>query len=888
MAVSHEGTARRQARAALEASERFLRESQRVGRIGSYDFDIVADRWHGSEVLDEILGVGPNDPHTVSTWLEQIHPDDREGMARYLTEEVLGQGRPFDREYRILSRDTGDEKWVHGLGRLEFDATGRPVRMIGTIQDITERRRAAAALADSERTYREIFNATSDALFIHDETGRVVDVNERACAMFRCSRETLLTESLDSFSLGTPPYSQVEAAALVGRALSIGPQVFTWRSRRLDGELFWSEVALRSALIGGRPRIIAAVRDVTDRKQAEAELRQSERRLSLAISATADAIWDWDLVTNQTFYSPRWYSMLGYRDQEIPMTYESWRTLCHPDDVQPTLDRIQATLNTPGSTGYVAEFRMQHRDGSWRWIQGRGNVVERDTAGQPVRMSGTNSDITEEKRAVMERDRLFAMSQDMLCIAGFDGHLMHVNPAWTRVLGWSAEEMTSRPWLWFVHPDDQAATIRAGERLLAGGTMVGFENRYRCKDGSWRLLSWNSSSLMEDHLIYCAVRDLTDQRHNEERLRQMEKMEAVGQLAGGIAHDFNNQLGAIMGFAEMLGKRLEDPVQRRYLANILTATQRSADLTGQLLAFSRKGQYLKVAVDMHAVIAETVAIVARSMDRRIHFQQILNGRPALVAGDPSQLQNMLLNLALNARDAMPEGGTLTFETAVVRASAAAGESEPGDQLEVRVSDTGSGMSAEVQAHLFEPFFTTKAPGKGTGMGLAAVYGTVRNHGGTITVTSVVGQGTCFRVLLPMTSMPADVAVSPAPAAHMGQRGILIIDDEPLVRDLTGELLKDEGHTVFMAAHGVEGVALFEAHRQDIDLVILDMVMPEMNGRDCFRALKALAPTVRVLLVSGYSLDGDARAILAEGAAGFIQKPFQRDELLRKLAELLVV
>ena len=340
-------------------------------------------------------------------------------------------------------------------------------------------------------------------------------------------------------------------------------------------------------------------------------------------------------------------------------------------------------------------------------------------------------------------------------------------------------------------------------------------------------------------------------RESDERLRQSEKMTAIGQLAGGVAHDFNNQLTGVLGYADLLCSRLDDPALKRYAESIRTGAQCSADLIGKLLAFARKGQYQSVPVDMNRVINEAVDVLERSIDKRIRIEQLLRAMPTVVTGDPSQIENAILNLALNARDAMPDGGTLTVETQVVHLDAELYAKPPyelrvGDYLMLTVTDTGCGMSDEVKRHLFEPFFTTKPVGKGTGMGLAAVYGTVKSHHGATTVSSEVGRGTSFRIYLPLAA-PAEETVNESAgpeARRCAKLRVLVVDDMVLVRELAAEILRSEGHEVLVAADGRAGIELYRAQWQGIDLVVLDMAMPHLGGRDTFRAMKAINPRIR--------------------------------------------
>jgi signal transduction histidine kinase/ActR/RegA family two-component response regulator len=385
-------------------------------------------------------------------------------------------------------------------------------------------------------------------------------------------------------------------------------------------------------------------------------------------------------------------------------------------------------------------------------------------------------------------------------------------------------------------------------------------------------------------LTAIAEREVSLQRTSEQ-LRQSEKMQAIGQLAGGVAHDFNNQLSGIMGFAEMLAERLEDPELKKYADQILTASTRAADLTRQLLAFGRKGKYLNVPTDIHKVIGEVVDLLNRSIDKRIEIKRCLEANPSVVVADPTQLQNAILNLALNARDAMPQGGMLSFVTSVVFLEAQPDEElKPGRYVQISVTDTGVGMDAATKKRLFEPFFTTKEVGKGTGLGLASAYGTIKNHGGTIRVYSELGHGSTFRVYLPVLEEGAgpvvpEVAVS-APSGH-GR--VLLVDDEPVILEVGAAMLRRQGYEVVTCSDPREAVALYGRDWRSIDLVILDMVMPKMGGRDVFLAMREINPAVKALLASGFSINGEAQGIMNLGVMAFVSKPFRLADLAQGVA-----
>jgi two-component system cell cycle sensor histidine kinase/response regulator CckA len=488
---------------------------------------------------------------------------------------------------------------------------------------------------------------------------------------------------------------------------------------------------------------------------------------------------------------------------------------------------------------------------------------------------------------------LVETSQDLIWQLDRDGRIVYLNPAWETALGRPLAELVGRPFTDFKDPADRERGEAAFRRMLAeGGTLTGQESAFLHHHGRTVLLLINAKAIRDQHGVVTGVRgtafDITTRKALEERLRQGEKLQVVGQLAGGIAHDFNNQLAGILGYADLLTRHTADPVLRRYGERIATAAQRSADLTRKLLAFARKGNVRKVAVDLHGVVQETTALLERSLGQPIAIRQQLAAPQALVEGDPASLQSALLNLAVNARDAMPQGGTLTFATRV--RDLAAGEVPElaaGAWLELSVTDTGCGMDAQVRARIFEPFFTTKGPGKGTGMGLPAVFGTVMSHGGRLLVESAPGQGSTFRILLPpLGEVPLAEETTPSGSPVLPHLRILVAEDEPVVSDLLTDLLRGDGHEVVTTLDGSQALDAFRQRDRRFDLVILDLCMPGLDGRRCLRELRALDPGVRVLVASGHTADAIAQELLAEGASGFLPKPFRRDLLRQALATAL--
>jgi PAS domain S-box-containing protein len=429
--------------------------------------------------------------------------------------------------------------------------------------------------------------------------------------------------------------------------------------------------------------------------------------------------------------------------------------------------------------------------------------------------------------------------------------------------------------------------------LRKDGYVHNFEAEMRRKDGEEFSVLF-SGVLLEiagNPYVLSAVMEITEQKRLQNQLLQSQKMDVVGQLAGGIAHDFNNMLAGIMAAAELLKRRLPEDEKNGILVDtIIEATTRSADLARELLTFSRKGTAVSHPIHINETITAVMSLLERTIDKKIQLTCRLGGGNPVIMGDQTHLQNALLNLGVNARDAMPQGGTLSVATTVRTLDVSACHSldvsiAPGRYLEITVSDTGVGMTNEVMEHIFEPFFTTKPVGKGTGLGLAAVYGTVRNHHGGLYVKSEPGAGSVFKMYLPMLE---EGIVPPIGCGDVvaGNGGILLVDDEKILRGIGRDLLEELGYTVFLAENGEHALEVFGRHRSEISLVMMDMIMPKMGGKEAFLRLRELAPELKVLFCSGFSREGTGDELMRMGASGFIQKPYNHSELSRAVAEAL--
>jgi two-component system NtrC family sensor kinase len=651
LGIARDITNARRTEEALRETEANLLQSQRIAGIGHYVFEIGTGRWSSSEVMDEIFGIDAGYPRDVEGWLRLVHPDDRAAMGAHLRDHVLVRKQPFDKEYRIVRPSDGAIRWMHGLGRLDFDAGGSPIRMLGTIQDITESKRVEEALQESK-----------------DKVSQILD-------------------------------------------------------------------------------------------------------------STSEGIYGLDLFGNCTFCNPSGISMLGYHDEKDLIGSNMHERVHHtkadgsPYPKEECADRVA-----------ISKGEMIHRDKEILW-----------------RADGTS--------------------------------------------------FTAEYW---THP------ISRGDDLI--GTVVTFI-------------------------------DITERIALENQLLHAQKMEAVGTLAGGIAHDFNNILSAILGFTELLHMEIAaDDARRENVEEILKAVKKASHLTSSLLSFSRKQVMTTSEVDLNDLIVNMGKLLVRLIGEDIEFRTELRRNAVSVLADKGQIEQVIMNLVTNARDAMPKGGTLTIASDLVEIDEAFceahGQGTPGRFALIAISDTGTGMDEETRKRIFDPFFTTKEPGKGTGLGLAMAHGIIQQHDGFIDVVSEHGRGAAFMVYLPAREAGAGTAmdVTPNQSLEQGTETILVAEDDPALRKLSKIVLETYGYTVILAEDGEDAVAKFADHQDEINLVMLDMIMPKKTGMEALEEIKDIRSGVKALFLSGYTADR-IQEMTAEGVE-IVMKPISPRDLVRTVRKVL--
>jgi len=511
-------------------------------------------------------------------------------------------------------------------------------------------------------------------------------------------------------------------------------------------------------------------------------------------------------------------------------------------------------------------------------------------------------DVTEDVLAAVklrERSRIWNVTQDLLVIVDRNGVWRTVNPAWTRTFGWSEAELLNRTSEWLEHPDDGGLTRMDVGHLIQGNLTVRFESRFRHKDGSYRWLSW--TGVPDQDRIFAVARDVTAEKAaterlkaTEEALRQSQKMEAVGQLTGGIAHDFNNLLTGIVGSLDLLQIRLNQgrtDNAARYIEAAMISANRAAALTHRLLAFARRQPLIPKGVDVNQLIVSLEDLLRRTIGETIDLKIVAADDLWCTLCDPNQLESALLNLAINARDAMPEGGKLTISTANARLDDATADTPalpPGDYICIAVTDTGTGMSAEVAARAFDPFFTTKPIGQGTGLGLSMIYGFARQSNGHATIDSRLGEGTSIRLYLPRyqggVAAPHRSAARASEHAASGET-VLVVEDEPIVRGVILEMLQDQGFRTLEAVDGPSGLCLLRS-RARIDLLVTDVGLPGLTGHQLADQARETRPGLKILFMTGYAESAARSQGFLQPGMEMITKPFELDNLLRKIRSMV--
>ncbi len=866
-------------------------------------------------------------------WLAGVHPDDLERVRGF--DELERTRQPYQHEYRLRRHD-GEYRWVLDTGVPRFTPEGEFEGYIGSIIDITDRRHAEEALKESEARYRTQVENAPEAIVVFDvDAGRFVEANENALRLWGLTRESFLASDLVALSPPEQPDGRPSAPAIaanIGATLHGETPVFEWIHRDAAGRDIPCEVRLVRLPSATRRLIRGSVTDISPRRRAE-NLQSALYRIA-ATTSSAEDIGEFYAaihgIVGELMYAQNFYvALYDPRSDTISFPYcvdeadptpgpmrpgngltalvlrtgqpvlaldQDFREMVRRGEVELIGSDSVAWLGVPLQRGgktfgvlvvqsYDPRFTFGEAEKEVLMFVSRHIAValERKRAQEAVRQS------EERYRLLFERNLAGVYRMTLV------GRILECNDALARIFGYgSREELVDRD-MAVLYPDAQQRREFFDALLRARG-LANYEMRGERKDGGVAWTFQNASLLADESagevIVEGTVTDVTERRHLEEQLRQSQKMEGIGQLAGGIAHDFNNLLTTVLGYSDMALSQLSphDPV-REDIEEVRKAGERASKLTRQLLAFSRKQVFEPRVLDLNALLADSSRMLARLIGEHIRFVTRLDPDLANVRADPGQIEQVIVNLVVNARDAMPDGGTLTVSTRNADVDEASSRRHfgiaPGRWVVMAVSDTGVGIDPETQKRIFEPFFTTKETPRGTGLGLATVYGIVSQSGGQIFVTSAPGRGAAFAIYLPRVSQrvaPSGSVAAPAP--RRGTETILLVEDEDAVRSLTRRCLESSGYTVLQAASAEEALEIADRFAGRLDLLLTDVVMPGASGPELSRRLLERRPGTPVLYVSGYTDAAMASHVALDAGASFLQKPFTPETLSRKVREIL--
>jgi two-component system cell cycle sensor histidine kinase/response regulator CckA len=817
----------------------------------------------------------------------------------FLADEVRDEyHQVFDTGKTLITEEStkvSNREFITETRKIPVFEGERVNRVVTVIRDITERKQAEEALRESEEKFRNLAEQSPNMIFIN-KGGRVVYANKKCEEIMGYAKEEFYSPDFDFLTLIAPESVDLVTANFNQHMKDEEVPLYEYALITKAGKRIEALYATRLIRYAGERAILGIVTDITERKRMEEALAQERDLLHALMDNIPDTIYFKDTASRFTRINRAQAQVLGLDDPKEAMgkTDFDFFTAEHAQDAhadeqgivrsgQPLVDKVE---------------QIRRADGQFRWVSAT-KVPIIDKEGQVTGIVGISRDITERKRAEEELRRLKEFNEGIvqsmtegIIVENAEGCLTFVNPSAAALLGYNTpDELLGQHWTVVVPPDQQPIIQAAHERRV-GGEADRYDVELTRRDGTRVSALISGSPRFEEGRFagtLAVFTNITEQKKLEEQLRQAQKMEAIGTLAGGIAHDFNNLLTSILGFASVVHSELPADSPLRFdIETITRSARRGSELTRQLLAFARRGQVEVHPLSLNDMAREVIKLLERTIDKAIAIEPHLADDLPIVEGDAGQLHQMLLNLCLNARDAMPRGGQLIIETQKVTLSEEKTHTEldleAGQYVLLSVTDTGIGMDAETQQRLFEPFFTTKEHGRG--LGLAMVYGIVRGHGGAIHVYSEPGQGSTFKVYLPVAGHVTEDTIPEEVKISGGSETVLVVEDEESVRALLRRILKEGGYTVLLAANGAEAVERYAERSTEIDLVVLDIIMPQMGGRETYERLREINPEVKVLLSSGYSENGQAQDILAAGARGFLQKPYDLRAVLHSVRETL--
>lgn len=899
---------------AKRRAENELRETaERLTLIAEATNDALWDREIGTgkswwnDAYRKYFGFENEILPTYENWMSRVHPEDIERVLATLKSAEKGQSREtWSAEYRYK---LADGTYGHVLDRAIIlrDAKGVAYRIAGAMQDLTARVKAEESIRRLAERLELVSKATNDSVWDRNLRTGEGWWNEVYASRYGLEEGRLPT--LDHWLARVHPDDRPRVIANLNESQASNSSSWTceYRVQLPDGS--YAQILDRALVVrdaAGIPvRVIGSSLDLTERVKAQAALQESERRLATTIGNLPGMVYrclndrDWSM----EYISENCEDITGYKAQDFLNGKPTFNDIYHPDDRDMAWEIVQAAILRRGK--FELNYRIRTAGGEWKWMQEYGRAVF-GGAGELLALEGIIFDNTNHRRlqdALQENEEryrlLFKNAPEAITILDLKtGRFVDHNAGAEKLFKMTSEELlsvgpadVSPP----RQPDGAASSERAlalCEEAMRGGSPR-FEWTHLDKQGRPVPCEiWLTRLPSKDRLLVRgSIVDISGRKLLEEQLRQAQKMEAVGKLAGGIAHDFNNLLVAIIGYGDLIRTQAaEGSSQRMGADQILIAAQRAADLTRQLLAYSRKQILQPKIISLSKTVSDMHRLLERLIGEDIEFVQVLEASGS-VSADPGQIEQVIMNLVLNARDAMPKGGRLTIETLDVELDdnyrRQHSEVVAGAYVMLAVSDTGVGMTKDTIDRIFEPFFTTKEVGKGTGLGLSTVYGIVKQSGGHVFVYSEPGAGSTFKIYLPrLKAVNAVESTTQATAPAHGQETILVVEDEDGVRKLVIEVLKRAGYKTLDARDGATALKVAEEYAGVIDLLVTDVVLPKMGGSAVARELQKVRPTLRVLFMSGYTENAVVHHGVLDDGIEYLQKPFMPSEFARRVRVLL--